>query len=179
MAVPGEQGSEFRLERGDVDIGPLIRMADASLARPDDPVRTVVFPVVGEENLRNLVAEYKSSGSTYRRTVQTTYRASYTNHYRSGLIRLLQVLEFRSEDSHQPVLDGVKLVGRHRCDGVDPPGRWRCWRRWGSSRMTRWPRRFLGVAAAAGIVTYHHDPREDPGQLAHPAAVVAGGSRLQ
>ena len=76
-------------------------------------MRTVVFPVVGEENLRNLVAEYKSSGSTYRRTVQTTYRASYTNHYRSGLIRLLQVLEFRSEDSHQPVLDGMKLVGRY------------------------------------------------------------------
>jgi imidazolonepropionase-like amidohydrolase len=40
-----------------------------------------------------------------------------------------------------------------------------------------WPRRFLGAAAAADIVTYHHDPREDPGQLAHPAAVVAGGSR--
>ena len=56
--------------------GLLFRVADASLARPDDPVRTVVFPVMGEENLRNLVAEYKSSGSTYRRTVQTTYRAS-------------------------------------------------------------------------------------------------------
>ena len=93
--------------------GLLFRVADASLAHPDDLVRTVVFPVVGEENLRNLVAEYKSSGSTYRRTVQTTYRASYTNHYRSGLIRLLQVLEFRSEDSHQPVLDGMKLVGRY------------------------------------------------------------------
>ena len=42
-----------------------------------------------------------------------------------------------------------------------------------------WPRRFLGAAAAADIVTYDHDPREDPGQLAHPAAVVAGGSRLR
>jgi len=42
-----------------------------------------------------------------------------------------------------------------------------------------WPRRFLGAAAAADIVTYHNDPREDPGQLAHPAAVVAGGSRLR
>jgi hypothetical protein len=93
--------------------GLLFRVADASLARPDDLARTVVFPVVGEENLRNLVAEYKSSGSTYRRTVQATYRASYANHYRSGLIRLLQVLEFRSEDSHQPALDGMRLVGRY------------------------------------------------------------------
>ena len=76
-------------------------------------MRTVVFPVVGEENLRNLVAEYKSSGSTYRRTVQTTYRASYTSHYRSGLIKLLEVLEFRSEDSRQPVLDALALVRRY------------------------------------------------------------------
>ena len=56
--------------------GLLFRVADAALSRPDDSVRRVVFPVVGEDNLRNLVAEYKSSGPAYRRTVQTTYRAS-------------------------------------------------------------------------------------------------------
>ena len=37
--------------------------------------------------------------------MQTTYRVSYTNHYRAGLVRLLEVLQFRSEDSHQPVLE--------------------------------------------------------------------------
>jgi imidazolonepropionase-like amidohydrolase len=42
-----------------------------------------------------------------------------------------------------------------------------------------WPRRFLGAAATADLVTYQHDPREDPGQLAHPAAAVAGGTRLR
>jgi imidazolonepropionase-like amidohydrolase len=42
-----------------------------------------------------------------------------------------------------------------------------------------WPRRFLGAAAAADIVTYRHDPREDPDQLGDPAAVVAGGTRLR
>jgi imidazolonepropionase-like amidohydrolase len=42
-----------------------------------------------------------------------------------------------------------------------------------------WPRRFLDTGATADIVTYHHDPRQDPAQLAHPAAVVAGGTRLR
>jgi hypothetical protein len=42
-----------------------------------------------------------------------------------------------------------------------------------------WPRQFLGAAAGADIVTYHHDPREDADQLAGPAAVVAGGIRLR
>ena len=77
-------------------------------------MRQVVFPVVGEDNLRNLVAEYKASGSTYRRTVQTTYRASYSNHYRKGLIRLLEVLEFRCDNSHRPVLEALHLARRYR-----------------------------------------------------------------
>jgi hypothetical protein len=47
----------------------------------------VVFPAVagGEVTLRDLVREFKTTGSTYRRTVQTTLRASYTNHYRRGI----------------------------------------------------------------------------------------------
>jgi len=41
------------------------------------------------------------------------FRSSYTNHYRSGLIKLLRVLEFRSNNhDHQPVLDGLKLILR-------------------------------------------------------------------
>ena len=41
-----------------------------------------------------------------------------------------------------------------------------------------WPRQYLGAAATSDIVTYHHDPRDDPGELARPAAVIAGGTRL-
>jgi imidazolonepropionase-like amidohydrolase len=42
-----------------------------------------------------------------------------------------------------------------------------------------WPRHFIGAGARADIVTYHHDPRDDPDQLARPAAVVVGGTRLR
>ena len=46
--------------------------------------------------------------------MQTTLRASYTNHYRRGLIRLLGVLEFRSSNTvHQPVVQALELVERH------------------------------------------------------------------
>ena len=68
--------AEFRRVHGKENL--LFRVAEASAARPDETVRQVVFPVLGEDNLRNLIAEYKSSGSTYRRTVQTTHRASYS-----------------------------------------------------------------------------------------------------
>jgi hypothetical protein len=36
-----------------------------------------------------------------------------------------------------------------------------------------------GPPATADIVTYHHDLRDDPGQLNNPAAVVARGTRLR
>lgn len=93
----------------------LFSIAGAALTRPDEPVRDVVFPAVsgGEATLRELVHEYKTKGPIYQRTVKTTLRASYTNHYRRGLIRLLEVLEFRSSNPHRPVLDALELVARH------------------------------------------------------------------
>jgi hypothetical protein len=56
-------------------------------------------------------------GPVYRRTVQTTLKASYTGHHRRGLIELVKVLEFRSNNTaHRPVLDAVELVARHADD---------------------------------------------------------------
>lgn len=64
----------------------LFAIAEASLDRPDDPVKEVVYPAVGggEQTLRDLVHEFKTKGPVYRRTVQTTLKASYSNHYRRG-----------------------------------------------------------------------------------------------
>ncbi len=93
----------------------MFSIAAAALDAPDDPVRDVVFPAVsgGEQTLRELVHEYKTQGPVYRRTVQTTLKASYTNHYRRGLIELLEVLAFRSNNTtHRPVLDALDLVAR-------------------------------------------------------------------
>ena len=73
-----------------------------------------MFPAVagGEQTLRELVHEFKANGPLYRRTVQTTLKASYTNHYRRGLIGLLGVLEFRSSSAHQPIIEALELIGR-------------------------------------------------------------------
>ena len=78
-------------------------------------MREVVYPVApAASDLRDLVHEFKSSGPTYQRTVKTTLKASYTNHYRRGLIELLAVLEFRSNNTtHRPVLDALELIARY------------------------------------------------------------------
>src|SRR5712692_1167431 len=116
--VKDELIREFRRVTGKETI--LFHMSQAAITHPDDIVRAVLFPVVpgGEATLHHLVAEYEHSGPTFRRMVQTTLKASYSNHYRRGLIRLLDVLEFRSNNTaHQPVIDALELIRRHGRDG--------------------------------------------------------------
>lgn len=60
----------------------LYRVAEASLAQPDVTVREVVFKVVGEQRLKDIVKEYKASGTAYHAQVHTVMRASYQKHYR-------------------------------------------------------------------------------------------------
>ncbi|MDQ2847575.1 MAG: Tn3 family transposase, partial [Actinomycetota bacterium] len=104
----------FRRVTGKENI--LFSIAAAALSAPDDPVRSVVYPAVsgGEKTLRDLVAEFKATGPAYRNIVRTTMRASYTNHYRRGLLELATTLDFRSSNTaHQPVLDAVAVVLRN------------------------------------------------------------------
>lgn len=84
-------------------------------------MREVIYQAVrgGEATLRELVHEYKTNGPACRRTVQTTLRASYTGHYRKGLIELLGVLEFRSTNiAHQPVIEALALIARYAKAGT-------------------------------------------------------------
>lgn len=60
----------------------------------------------------------RTRGPVYRRTVQTTLKASYTNHYRRGLIKLLDVLDSRSSNHMQrPVIESLALVARYAAAG--------------------------------------------------------------
>src|SRR3989440_6591293 len=92
----------------------LYRIADAALERPDEPVRQVVFPIADEQTLRDLVAEYKAQGGAYRQQVQQVMRSSYRNHYRRILPALLDVLDFRSNNTtHRPVIEALAVVREH------------------------------------------------------------------
>lgn len=112
--VTNELINAFKRVTGKENI--LFLIAEASLAAPQGQVREVVFPAVsgGEQTLRELVHEYRTKGPVYRWTVQTTLKASYTSHYRRGLIDLLEVLEFRSNNSaYRPVIDALALIKRY------------------------------------------------------------------
>jgi len=91
----------------------LFELADASLSKPDGVVREVVFPVAGEQTLRDLVKEWKATGPAYRTTLRTVIRNSYSGHYRRMVPKVLQALEFRSNNAaHKPVIQALDLVKR-------------------------------------------------------------------
>lgn len=92
----------------------LFELAGAALDQPDGIVREVVFPVVSEQTLRDLVKEWKSTGPSYRTTLRTVIRNSYKGHYRRMVPQILETLEFRSNNrQHRPVIQALALLQRY------------------------------------------------------------------
>ncbi len=112
--VTGEFVAELKRVSGKENI--LFHISEAALEQPDGLVREVVYPAAGgADTLSGLIAEYKAKGSTFRQHKQRGFKASYTNHYRAGLLELIETLEFHSTNTvHWPVLQALELIKRYR-----------------------------------------------------------------
>ncbi|HTD20594.1 MAG TPA: Tn3 family transposase [Ktedonobacteraceae bacterium] len=92
----------------------LFRLAEAVVDKPDGVVRDVVFSIVSEQTLRDLVKEYKSTGSAYQQKVQTMMRSSYSRHYRRMVPVILKHLEFCSNNEvHRPVILALEVLKKY------------------------------------------------------------------
>ena len=110
--VDQELLQDFKKVNGKTNL--LFQMAEASLQHPDGAIREVIFPVVSETTLKNLVKEYKSTGNAYRERVYTVMRSSYGRHYRRILPLILEQLEFRSNNEvHRPVIQALELLKKY------------------------------------------------------------------
>lgn len=95
----------------------LYRLAEAAIDHPEGIVREVLFPVVSEDKLGELVREYRASGPAYRRQIHTVVRGSYRHHYRRMVPLLLEALEFRSNNAqHRPVIEAIDWLRQHQDD---------------------------------------------------------------
>ena len=94
--------------------GLLYQIAEASIAEPSGIIEQVIFPVVSIQTLKNLVAEYKSTGLAYKRRVHNVMRSSFANHYRRMIPQLLEMLEFRSNNNqHRPVINALEVLKKY------------------------------------------------------------------
>jgi hypothetical protein len=105
----------------------LFKMTEAALQSPGERVEDVIYPAVpgGHETLVALLREFKANGTSYRQHRQRVFKASYTSHYRTGLIQIIEVLEFGSTNTvHAPMVEALALIKRYK---ADVPGRVKCY----------------------------------------------------
>lgn len=101
--------ADLKRVHGKQDI--LFRVAQAAIANPDGTVRDVIFPVVSEQTLRDLVNEFKNSGPFYDQKVNGAACSAYSRHWRRMVPRLLTTLDFRSNnENHQPVIRALEIL---------------------------------------------------------------------
>jgi len=110
--VEREQLADLKRVNGKTNM--LYRLAEAVLDNPDGVVSEVLFPIIDEPTLRDLVKEHAASKSALKSQAQLYLRASYTRHYRRIVPGLLAALSFRSSNTaHRPVLDAIELLQRY------------------------------------------------------------------
>ncbi len=104
--------NDFKAVTGKTNL--LFRIAEAAVAEPNGIIEKVIYPVVPQKTLRDLVAEYKATGIAYRQRVHTVMRASFAHRYRRMIPQLLSALEFRSNnDIHRPVIEALELLKKY------------------------------------------------------------------
>ncbi|MBB5781862.1 Tn3 family transposase [Nonomuraea jabiensis] len=97
----------------------LFKMTQAALEAPEETVSEAIYPVVpgGVDTLVALWHEYQHKGTSYRQHRQRVFKASYTNHYRAGLIQILEALEFGSTNTmHAPMMTALALIKRYKAE---------------------------------------------------------------
>jgi TnpA family transposase len=91
----------------------LLDLARVAVTYPDGIIKEVVYPVVKEATLQDIIKELQLTKG-YKKQVYTHMRASYSNHYRRMLSPILETITFQSNNSiHQPVLKALKILKKY------------------------------------------------------------------
>lgn len=94
--------------------GVLRKLVTAAVDQPDGIVREVLYPVVGEQTLKDLMVELGTTERVVERAVQTKVRRSYGHHYRRMVPPIVKLLRFQSNNStHRPLIDALDLLTRY------------------------------------------------------------------
>lgn len=104
-----EYVADVKRVRGKPDL--LFKIAKAALDNPDGTVREVIFPVVSEQTLKDLVDEFKSSGPFFTQQVLAKSAASHKHHYNRIFPKVLRVLDFQSKaPALKPLKKALKIL---------------------------------------------------------------------
>jgi TnpA family transposase len=105
--------TQFKKVRGKAQL--LFKLAETTVDQPDGIIKDVVYPVVSQKTLQDIVAEFKAMGFNFDREVQERMRPSYGHHYRRMLMPVLDTVRFRSNNTrHRPVIEALEVLKANR-----------------------------------------------------------------
>ncbi len=91
----------------------LLNLARVAVDNPDGIIKEVIYPVVKEETLQEIIKESELTRN-YKEQVYTFMRASYGSHYRRMLAPIIQTISFESNNTlHRPVLKALKVLKKY------------------------------------------------------------------
>ena len=92
----------------------LYKLARTTASNPKGVIEEVVYPVINQQTLQDIVKEHESTGPNYRQKVYSVMRGSYGHHYRRMVPELLEVLTFRSNNLvHRPLIQALELLKKY------------------------------------------------------------------
>ncbi|NQY74051.1 MAG: Tn3 family transposase [Candidatus Margulisbacteria bacterium] len=93
--------------------GILLRLSELSLQNPKGVINRIIYPIVGEGKLSDIVKELRSNYS-YQTQVYTVVRRSYATHYRRMVPLILDVLDFHSNNkAFAPIIEAIHLLKKY------------------------------------------------------------------
>ena len=100
----------------------LYQVALAALSQPEGTIEEVIYPVVSEGQLEEVVNTLGEGGRTFRERLHTKLRRAYTHYYRRLLPLIFNTLDLRCEGSHQePLMEGIALLKEYGDQPVKVP----------------------------------------------------------
>ncbi|MEM7175181.1 MAG: Tn3 family transposase [Chlamydiota bacterium] len=92
----------------------LLDMATTSLEHPDGVIAETLYPVVGGKERLEALAKELSSKREYNERVYSTIRRSYSSHYRQMIPHILNLIDFKSNNTeYQPLIQAVQIIKKY------------------------------------------------------------------
>ena len=92
----------------------LLNMANTSLKNPSGIIEEILYPVVGGKKRLKALVDELCSKREYNERVYSTIRRSYSSHYRQIIPDILDLIDFRSNNTkYQPLVRAIQVIKRN------------------------------------------------------------------
>jgi TnpA family transposase len=106
-----ELSKVFEIKKGCNNKKILNLLASAIISHEDILVKDAIYPVISKKELEDILVSNNGKASSYADCVYKRARSSYLRHYRRMLSPVMEVLDFKSNNTtYQPIIEALKLI---------------------------------------------------------------------